>query len=363
MSIIIFLVILGVLIFVHELGHFLVAKKSGIRVDEFAIGFPPRIWGFKKGETEYSLNLIPFGGYVKIFGENPDDESLNPDAKDSFVNKSKLTQACVLIAGITFNIIFAWLLFSISFMTGYPSVINEETKNSVVDSRVVITDVVDGSPAQRAGFNSGDQIVSLKSSDNVLENNFSVVEVQEFISKGNGQKIDLSYKRGKEVITSQITPEKGIVSDRYALGIAMDTIGTLKLPVHLALWEGFTMTGQMIRDIAIGLGSFIGQIFVGKANLDGVAGPVGIVSLVESASDFGFVYLLGFTAFISLNLAVLNLIPFPALDGGRLLFVLIEVITRKPIPIKIANIVNGVGFALLILLMIVITVSDVIKLF
>jgi len=363
MSIIIFLVILGVLIFVHELGHFLVAKKSGIRVDEFAIGFPPRIFGFKKGETEYSLNLIPFGGYVKIFGENPDEESLSPNAKDSFVNKSKLTQACVLIAGITFNIIFAWLLFSISFMTGYPSVINEETKNNIVDSRVVITDVLEGSPAQKIGLYPGDQIISLKNSTDSLENTFSVTDIQEFILKNKDQKLDFSYKRGGEVLTSSVVPEIGVVSNKYAVGIAMDTIGTLKLPVHLALWEGFTMTGQMIRDIAIGLGSFIGQIFVGKANLDGVAGPVGIISLVDSASDFGFIYILGFTAFISLNLAVLNLIPFPALDGGRLLFVLIEAITRKPIPTKVANVVNGVGFALLILLMIVITVSDVIKLF
>ena len=352
MSIIIFIIILGVLIFIHELGHFLVAKKNGIKVDEFAIGFPPRIFGFKKGETEYSLNLIPFGGYVKIFGENPDDESLDPSREDSFVNKSKGVQAAVLVAGVAFNIIFAWLLFSISFMTGFPSVVSENTQQHISGAHVVITDVISGSPAESSGLQAGDEIVAA-----------SVGEIQESISNSNGQDITFQYKRNGEIFETVIVPEEGIVEGKYAVGIAMDTIGKLKLPLHLALWEGFTMTLGMIKDIAIGLGLFIVQIFTGNADFDQVAGPVGIVGLVGDASQFGFVYLLGFTAFISLNLAVLNLIPFPALDGGRLLFVLIETIIRRPIKTSVANTINAVGFGLLILLMIVITVSDVIKLF
>lgn len=351
------------LVFVHEFGHFIVAKKNGIRVDEFAIGFPPKIWGFRKGETDYALNLIPFGGYVKIFGENPDEESLDTNATNSFVNKSKLVQAGVLVAGVTFNILFAWILFSISFMSGFPSVMTADTQKHISNVSVVITDVIEESPAKEAGLQGGDKIVFLQSGEKNMGGSFAVSDVQDFIKNETSGELTLTYERKGETLSTTLTPESGIVSDQLAIGVAMDTIGILQLPLHLAIWEGLQTTVGMIRDIAVGLAGFIAQIFTGKADLNSVAGPVGIVSLVDDASQFGFVYLLGFTAFISLNLAVLNLIPFPALDGGRLLFILIEVITRKPINTKIANIVNATGFALLILLMIVITVSDVIKLF
>lgn len=363
MSVIIFIIILGVLIFVHELGHFLIAKKSGIRVDEFAIGFPPKIFSFKKGETKYALNLIPFGGYVKIFGESPDEESSDPNRTDSFVNKSKLTQASVLIAGILFNIIFAWLLFSISFMTGFPSVVTDETRANIKDASVVITEVIDDAPANKAGLQPSDEIVSLSNGENMISGHISIVDIQDFIAQNNSSEIIFEYRRDNKLSKVSLVPKEGIVEGKFVVGIAMDMIGSLQLPVHLAVWEGFLMTGGMLKDIALGLGTFIGQIFTGKANFDQVAGPIGIVSLVDNASNFGFIYLLGFTAFISLNLAVLNLIPFPALDGGRLLFVLIETITRRPINIKVANTLNLFGFLLLILLMIVITVSDVFKLF
>lgn len=357
MSIIIFIIILGALIFVHELGHFIVAKKSGIRVDEFAIGFPPKIFSLKKGGTVYSLNLIPFGGYVKIFGENPDEESLSPDAKDSFVNKPKIIQALVLVAGVSFNIIFAWILFSISFMTGFPSVVTEETKERISDAYVVVTDVLENSPAQEAGIKVGDQLVSLDGDEDI-----SIEKIQNYIAS-HPDGFTLEYLRDKELNKTDLMPKDSIIEDKVAIGISMDMIGFLKLPIHKAFLEGGSMTIQALKDITIGLYTFIGQAFSGKANLEQVAGPVGIISLVGNAAQFGFVFLLGFTAFISLNLAVLNLVPFPALDGGRLLFILIEAIIRKPIPTKVANITNAIGFIILILLMVVITVSDVVKLF
>lgn len=363
MSIVIFIIILGILIFVHELGHFITAKKSGIRVDEFAIGFPPKIFSFKKGGTDYSLNLIPFGGYVRIFGENPDEESLDPNAKDSFVNKSKWTQAMILVAGVLFNILFAWLLFSVSFMTGFPSVVTEETKDDIVNANVVVTDVFENSPASQNGLMVGDEIIYLKAADVSLTENLSVSKVQDFVGGHGNSEIEVGIEREGHIIIKNITPTDEVFEDKFAIGIAMDLIGEIKLPAHEAVYKGFVMTGQMIRDITIGLGLFIGQAFTGQADLDSVAGPVGIVSLVDDASNFGLVYLLGFTAFISLNLAVLNLVPFPALDGGRLLFILIEGITRKQIKPSVANTINFVGFAILILLMIIVTVSDVIKLF
>lgn len=362
MSILIFIIILGVLIFVHELGHFLVAKKSGIRVDEFAIGFPPKIFSFVKGGTKYALNLIPFGGYVKIFGENPDEESMDPDAKDSFVNKPRYTQAFVLVAGVLFNVIFAWILVSLSLMSGFPAALSQTNTGTIQDVSVLVTHVHEDSPAEEAGLSIGDKIISLQTPDETLLAT-GPNEIIAFIDRHQDDIVTLTYSQSGEEKVAEILPAEGIVDGKKIMGISMDNIGIIKLPVIKAFSEGFLMTGQMIIEIVVGLWHFIGQVFTGGAGLDDVAGPVGIVGLVDDASNFGLVYLLSFTAFISLNLAVLNLIPFPALDGGRLLFIIIESITRKRIPSNIANWANGIGFFILIGFMIVVTISDIAKLF
>lgn len=362
MSIIIFIIILGVLIFVHELGHFLVAKGSGIRVDEFAIGFPPKIVSFTKKGTKYALNLIPFGGYVKIFGETPDEESLDPNAKDSFVNKPWYTQALVLVAGVLFNALFAWLLFTIALMSGFPSPVTETNTGNITDVQVVLTSVFEDSPASGAGLQVGDSIERLSAGGESVEIE-TPNQIVQFVDTHQDSEIRVEYTRGGEALESVITPEEGIVDGRRILGITMDSVGILQMSFWQAVPEGLVMTGTMLKEITLGLGWFVSQIAGGNASFDDVAGPVGIVGLVGDASHFGIFYLLGFTAFISLNLAILNLLPFPALDGGRLVFVIIEAISRKRIPASVANWVNGIGFALLLLLMIVITVNDVIKLF
>jgi len=364
MSVIIFIIILGVLIFVHELGHFLVAKKSGIRVDEFAVGFPPKLWSWTKGGTKYALNLIPIGGYVKIFGESADEEALDPENKDSFLNKSRWTQAAVLVAGVAFNIIFAWILFSISLMAGFPSVVTEQNSEDIKESYVVITNVFSESPAAQAGLQSGDQIVGIsRDGQNLDISDITVSSIQDFISSDLSQ-LEIEVQRLDEKTILEITPEIGIIgAERPAVGISLDRIGKLQLPFFEALWRGVSMTGQMIKEIFIGLTGLLGQVFTGKGSFDDVAGPVGIVGLVDSASNFGLTYLLGFTAFISINLAVLNILPFPALDGGRLLIVLIEGVTRRRIKPSIVNAINATGFILLLLLMLIITINDVIRLF
>lgn len=363
MSVIIFIIILGVLIFVHELGHFTVAKKSGIRVDEFAIGFPPRIYSFVKNGTRYALNLIPFGGYVKIFGENPDEESLDPNNKDSFLNKPKYIQAAVLVAGVAFNVIFAWILLSISLMSGFPQIVTDDNKDDVRDVSVLVTQVFEDSPAKSAGLAPGDTIVSISNGEvSYRGKEITVENIQNTIKEADGD-VGIEIIRGGENIDLAIKPESGIIGDQQALGISLDRIGRVSLPVHMAFVKGLLMTGTVTKEIFVGLISFFGLIFSGNASLDAVSGPVGIVGLVGTAANFGFIYLLGFTAFISINLAVLNIFPFPALDGGRLVMVLIESITRKPIKPSIANAINAIGFMILILLMIVITISDVIKLF
>ncbi len=363
MSIIIFVIILGLLIFVHELGHFLIAKWSKIRVDEFAVGFPPKIFSFVRGGTKYALNLIPFGGYVKIFGENPDEESLDPEAKNSFVNKNRWIQAAVLIAGVTFNIIFAWLLISSSYLISFPAIVTEENISKVENVSVFISHVEPESPAFSAGVQVGDKIKVLKSENNIISENLEVEDVQKFILDNSEKEIEFTFERGDEEQTVLVKPTDGLVEGKKTIGIVMTKLGDLKLGVFEAFWQGANTTIILTKEIAVGLFAFIYNAVTGQADFNQVAGPVGIVGQVGDAAKFGFSYLLTFTAFISINLAVINLIPFPALDGGRLLFVVIEGITRRPIKTKIANTLNFIGFALLMLLMVSVTVSDIVKLF
>ncbi|MEK7088306.1 MAG: RIP metalloprotease RseP [Patescibacteria group bacterium] len=366
MNFILFIVVLGVLIFAHELGHFLVAKKCGMRVDEFGLGFPPRVFGKKIGETIYSLNWIPFGGFVKIFGENPsaspETERLATSEERSFGKKNRGLQAAVLVAGVTFNVIFAWLLISISFVSGFPAPVGYYQGVSVENPRLVLTQVLINSPAARTGLQAGDAIISITAgADSLITLNAEAVS--DFMDQHEGKEILLGYERGSEKKEVKITPVSGIVSSRAAIGVGLDLIGVVKLPFFRALWESAKTTGALLVEITKGIGKFFYKAFTFQANFSEVAGPIGIAGLVGSAARMGFANLLGFTAFISLNLAVINLLPIPALDGGRLLFVAIETIRRRPLNPKIVNYLNGVGFALLLILMLVITYKDVIKLF
>jgi len=356
-SIIIFLVILSVLVFVHELGHFLFAKWNGIRVDEFAIGFPPRLFSIKRGETKYSINLLPLGGYVKIFGENPDEESINgPDKNRSFVNKGKLAQASVLVAGILFNILFAWILFTGSFMAGVANIDPDGTG----EGKLFVTDVLKDSPAEIAGIKAGDILISLADSKGAAEN-LSPEAVRGFVGNSEGQEVTVSVERGGEFLDLRAIPTKSITANEFIIGVSMAEIVEMKLPIHKAIWEGGKTTVIVVKETTVGIVKFLGNIIIGNGNFKDVAGPVGIAGIVGEASKFGFGYLLSFAALISVNLAIINLIPFPALDGGRLLFVAIEAITRRPINPKFANILNLAGFVLLLLLMVLVTVSDIRK--
>lgn len=354
MTIIIFLIVLAVLVFVHEFGHFLVARACGIRVDVFALGFGPKIVGWKGVETEYRLNLIPLGGYVKIFGENPDVESLvGDDAKRSFVNQSRVKQALVLSAGVIANFVLAWVLYTGAFVFGVTATTSSFDKypDRFVKERVMITYILSDSPAEKAGIKAGDVLKTKE-----------IKDIQELINKSEGKPIILEYIRKNENRKTEIIPVKNIVDGVFAIGIAMDKVGELKLPFFTAIYEGFLYTGNIIKETTIGLGQFVYSIFKGTADFASVTGPVGIAGIVGGAAELGFAYLIMITAIISINLGVINLIPFPALDGGRLLFVFIESITRRRIPHVFANAVNTIGFALLMLLMVFVTYKDIAKL-
>jgi len=379
MSIVIFIIILLVLVLVHEAGHFFTAKKFGIRVDEFGFGFPPKIWSFKKGETEYSINLLPLGGFVKISGENVDeadmvevgflDKEQTPEkielAKRSLAYKPKWQQALVLFAGIFANFLLAWLLFSFGFMSGLPTSVGSEIAGQKLsDVNLVITSVAKDSPAEKAGLKIGDKIFSIKSGDNSTTD-ISPETIISFVVGSEGKEIDIGYTRGKntEINTVKIIPSIDPIDGKEKIGISMDQIGTAKLPVFMALWEGMKLDLLMTKNTAVGLYTLISEGIRGKGSFASVTGPVGMVGIVGDAYQFGFVYLMSFAALISINLAIINLLPFPALDGGRLFFLLIEKIKGSRINPKIANTANMIGFGLLILLMLVITYHDIVKLF
>lgn len=364
MDILIFIIILLVLVTVHELGHFVTAKWFGIRVDEFGFGFPPRAMRlFKKGETEYTLNWLPIGGFVKIFGEEISAETVEgPEANRSFVNKPKWQQAIVLVAGIFANLLLAWVLFSIGFMSGMPtSVDSVSDKTMLKDAKLVIVTVLPDSPADKAELVSGDKILSLSTpKENITELN--PVSLREFIIT-HDENITVSYERNGETLSTIIDPVTSEADGKPSIGISMAEIGTLKLPFFKALAEGAKFTWTVTEGTVVGLYGLVHSAVTGAGNVkDAITGPVGMVRIVGDASEFGFAYLLSFAALISVNLAVINLVPFPALDGGRLLFVLIEKIKGSRINPNVANIANMIGFWLLILLMIFVTYNDIAKL-
>jgi regulator of sigma E protease len=362
MSIVLFFIILAVLVLVHEFGHFFAAKRFGVRVDEFGLGFPPRIWGKKIGETVYSINAIPFGGFVKIFGENPDEESISgPQKGRSFVNIAKWKQAVVLAAGVFMNIVFAWLLFSIAYLSGMTTIVSGTDAKYIQDEHVIILAALPNSPALKAGFVSGDQVRAF-AVNGATTTAPSVEAIQTAVKDSKGKEITFAVDRNADRLYLKAVPEKS-PNGVYVVGVSMDQAGKVVLPFYLAFWEGGRLTIDMFTGIATNLYTLAHDAILGKADLSQVSGPIGIARLVGDAGKLGIVYLLSFTAFISLNLAALNLVPFPALDGGRILFVAIEAVKRSPIKPSIANTVNAVGFGILILLMLFVTYRDILKIF
>jgi regulator of sigma E protease len=357
MSIILFFVILFVLVIAHEFGHFIVAKKAGIRVDEFAFGFPPKLFGKKWGETTYSFNALPLGGYVKIYGENPDEVD-DSDRKRSFIGKPRIIQALVIVAGIFFNLILAWVLLAAVLMIGIASPVDEANSKYVDTPQVMITGVHPGTPAEAAGLRAGDVVTHLSDGRDSIDVT-TTDNLSDFIGVREGRSVTITYERKDEIKEATITPVSGLAPNGAAIGIYMDLVGILQLPLHKALWEGAIKTYQYTEMTAVGIYTFLMGAIMGQGDFSQVTGPVGIVNAVGDAANVGFANLLLFTALISINLAVINVIPFPALDGGRLLFIGIEAVMRRQITPVIANTFNLVGFALLMLLMLAVTWHDV----
>lgn len=360
MSIIIFILILGILVFVHELGHFAVAKFFGIRVDEFGMGFPPRaVKLFSRNGTDYTLNWIPFGGFVKIYGEDSLEKN-DPDYQKSLISKKWWQQILVLIAGVTMNVLLAWVLFSASFMIGAPTPASQVTHfEKLKNPQLTVLGVLPESPAFEAGFQAGDIIQKTASESSILTNATQEGFTSFVQGTKDSQEITVTVLRKNEAIELRVIPQMSPDLSKLAIGVALDTVGIYRFGFFASIWQGAQTTYHTI----IGTVHAFGNLIAGSVSFDSITGPVGLVGVVGDAQKIGFAYVIILTAIISINLAVINMVPFPALDGGRILFIVIEKIIRRPLPTKFVQWVNGVGFLLLILLMIVITVKDVVKLF
>ncbi len=363
MSILIFILILAVLIIVHEYGHFIVAKKWGIRVDEFGLGYPPRAKVlFKRKGTLFTLNWIPFGGFVKIFGEDQSDESLHGEGKQmALTSKSRFAQATVMFAGPLFNFLFAWVIVLAILFIGLPSAVDSRNEAHIKNIQTVVTEVIEDSPADRAGVMVGD-VVKGVSFENKTYTSLTDVDFSGMNTTKNNF-VDVTFVRDGNIVERVITIGDFTIDEKPAIGVGLQTVGIYKPPFLKAFLESFKVAGEMIMQIAVGLVILIIDAFKGQADVSQLTGPVGIVSLVGDASNLGLVYLLMFVALISVNLGVINLIPFPALDGGRILFLLVEKVKGGPISPKVANALNSIGFLILITLMVFITFRDIAKLF
>lgn len=366
-AILIFLGVLFVLVLVHEWGHYIMAKLTGMRVDEFGIGFPPTLWSKKMGETTYALNALPIGGYVKILGEDGEEgipELSEYDKTRTFGARPKWAQAVVLLAGVSMNMLLAWVLLiiiSISMMGSERSIAEADYTD---EARLLVAEVLVDSPAE-GSIPAGAYITSVTSGGVGSPEDLTPSSFSKVVEESGGAPIMVTYEfEGVERSTTlfpEITTIDG--AERSLLGVSLALVAPVDYGFFGAVKEGTLATIDLTKRVAVGIFTFFGDIFTGNADLSSVAGPVGIVGHVGDAAQQGMIQLLFFTALISINLAVINLLPIPALDGGRLVLVAVEAVARRPLPPVLAGRVNMIGFLFLIGVMVAVTISDVWKLF
>lgn len=373
LTFLIFIAVLAVLVLSHEFGHFIVARKSGMKVYEFGFGFPPRLLGIqftkdangkkkfrfigrKKiveeehlgGNTIYSINLIPLGGFVHIKGENGEDPG-----PDSFAAQNAWKRAATLCAGVAMNIVLAFILLSAGFMLGLPQAVdNLPAGVTVRDSHLEIIEAMAGKPAAEAGLQSGDIILEL---DNLQNPTISVM--QDYVNSHKDQEIEVTVKRDGEIVEKKIHPFVYPDTGKGGLGVSLVEVGLVSYPWYKAIYYGFLMTGLYLKEIFLSFYYLIAGLFAGQGGA-AVSGPVGIAVMTGQVARLGFSYLLNFIALLSLNLAVINILPIPALDGGRLLFLIISKIKRKPITQRFEQMAHGLGFVVLMSLVVIITIKD-----
>lgn len=348
-TLIVFVVVISLLVFVHELGHFLTARKLCVDVEEFGFGFPPRIAGVKRGNTVYSINWIPFGGFVRMKGESPDA----PREPNSFIAQATGRRFVILAAGVLMNYLLAIVLFSIGFSIGLPTAVEPgitDTHVSNVHAEIVSTDA--GSPASAAGIKAGDTIAAINTTD--IE---STDQVRTMLQDTADAQVSIIVLRNGKTLTLPVTPVKS--SDgSYRIGIGITDVGTLSYPFPESIAQGFMLTGNVTGQIFQSFGTLLHDLVIERKVSADLSGPVGVVVLTGQAVRLGWSYLIQFVALLSVTLAVVNFFPLPALDGGRALFVLIEMFRGKAINQRVESLIHAIGFYALIALVLLISVHD-----
>lgn len=332
LSIIFVIIGLSLIIIIHELGHFLVARFFNLYIEEFGIGFPPRVAGRFFGETLYSLNLIPLGGFVKIYGENLQSLSQDRHPSRSFAHQKAWKRALIIVAGVVMNFIFGWLLISAVLFIGSPSVI-------------FIDQVAQDSPAASVGLEAGDIVLGYENAAKFVDH----------INANKGREIVIAVRRDSQDLTLRLTPRLNPPAGQGALGIAFHDAGLPKHDFFSAIGQGFSASIRIVAAVFIGLYQAI-------FTPDQILGPVGIFGVAINTGQQGLIFLFQFLGLISLNLVVLNILPIPALDGGRLLFIIIEKIRGQRFSPKFEMRANAIGFAALLALILLITIKDVVGL-
>lgn len=338
LTIVAFLLVLAVLIIAHELGHFATAKAFGIKVEEFGVGFPPRIASVKKGETVYSVNAIPLGGFTKMAGEE------DPDIKRSLASQKPWKRLVVLSAGSIMNFLLPFLLISLALMIPH----------QVMYSDVNVVEVAPDSPAKAAGLQPEDRLLSINGRQ--ID---SIVDVNRYIHLNLGQEIGLTYERmGAEYETS-LVPRWKPPEDQGAIGVSLEAANVEIVQESLPFWRAIPKGISETFETLVLFKNAILSLVTGAA-AGGIAGPVGIAQITGEVARAGVSPLLEFAAFLSINLAIINLLPLPALDGGRIIFVLLEWVRGgKKIPPKKEGLVHLAGFLMLIMLMLAVTIQDI----
>lgn len=422
-TIITFFIILSILVFVHELGHFWTARRFGVKADEFGLGMPPRIIGIQKlkgwrlkpviktetvdstvsegvtlsgqeaietdihddteeidvirptsrwrlikggdepvyseeeekmeKDTIFSLNWIPMGGFVKIKGEDGDQAG----DKDSFGSRPIWQRAIILLAGVSMNIVLAIVLISGGYMIGLPQVLDGLKPNAVIsDRQVQVVEVLPDSPAAAAGIEMGDVILAIDGQAFTSSD-----ELKNYVAKNDSKTLKYQIKRAGDVLEKEATPQKIAESETVGIGVGIVESGIVRYPFFTAIWEGVKATFIITWAVLVAFYELIKGLIFGQGVGANLSGPVGIAVLTGQVAHMGFVYLLQFTAMLSINLAIINALPFPALDGGRVLFLIIEKIKGRPVQRELEGKIHYIGYALLMLLVVFVTFKDVLR--
>ena len=372
LTIIIFIAVLSLLVFAHEMGHFWVARRFGLRPKEFGFGMPPRAFGIYKdktgkwkktrgskevtdaGDTIYSINWLPLGGFVSL-GE----DDVATDDPNHFHNKPAWQRFLILVSGVSMNVVLAAVLISFGLMIGLPQTINEiDHAAKVTNRQIQIIEVLPDSIASKGGVEVNDIVLGIDG------NNFSnSAELQDYVDAKIDNEIVYHIKRGQDDLELKLTPRIREDTKKGGIGIGIVDTGIVKYSFFQAIWNGIKTTLFLTWYIALAFYELIKGLVTGQGLSVELGGPVRIAQITGDAARMGLPYLINFSALLSINLAIINILPFPALDGGRILFIFLEKIIGRPVKKELEGAIHYIGFILLMILILLITYKDIARLF